>query len=48
MTVYENAVKAAAEGMGAINTQLAEQYDKEFALIQLISDETERQQALDS
>lgn len=44
---YENAVKAAAEGMGAINTQLAEQYDKEFALIQLISDETERQQALD-
>ena len=47
MTVYENAVKAAAEGMGAINTQLAEQYDKEFALIQLISDETERQQALD-
>ena len=48
VTVYENAVKAAAEGMGAINTQLAEQYDKEFALIQLISDETERQQALDS
>ena len=47
VTVYENAVKAAAEGMGAINTQLAEQYDKEFALIQLISDETERQQALD-
>ena len=28
VTVYENAVKAAAEGMGAINTQLAEQYDK--------------------
>ena len=47
VTVYENAVKAAAEGMGAINTQLAEQYDKEFAIIQLISDETERQQALD-
>ena len=47
VTVYENAVKAAAEGMGAINTQLAEQYDKEFALIQLIFDETERQQALD-
>ena len=47
VTVYENAVKAAAEGMGEINAQLAEQYDKEFALIQLISDETERQQALD-
>lgn len=30
VAVYENAVKAAAEGMGAINTQLAEQYDKSF------------------
>ena len=30
VAVYENAVKAAAEGMGAINSQLAEQYDKSF------------------
>ena len=48
VSVYENAVVAAAEGMAAINNELTEQYDKEFALIQLITDETERQQALDA
>lgn len=48
LSVYENAVVAAAQGMAAINNELAEQYDKEFAIIQLIADETERQQALDS
>ena len=48
LSVYENAVVAAAQGMAAINNELAEQYDKEFAIIQLITDETERQQALDS
>ena len=45
--VYENAVKAAAEGMAAINAQIDERYDKEYALIQLIEDETERQKALE-
>ena len=47
VTVYENAVKAAAEGMAAINAQIDERYDKEYGLIQLIKDETERQKALD-
>ena len=46
VTVYENAVKAAAEGMTAINAQIDERYDKEYGLIQLIADETERQKAL--
>lgn len=48
VSVYEDAVKAAAEGMAAVNAQLDAQYDKEFALIQLIADETERQAALDA
>ena len=39
-SVYENAVKAAAEGMAAINAQIDERYDKEYGLIQLIEDET--------
>ena len=47
-TVYENAMVAAAEGMSAVNTSLDEQYDKEYALIQLIENSTERQQALDA
>ena len=47
-TVYESAMVAAAEGMAAINTQMDAQYDKEYALIQLIQDETERQQALET
>ena len=47
VTVYENAVKAAAEGMAAINQQIDERYDKEYGLIQLIEDETERQKALE-
>ena len=47
-TVYENAMVAAAEGMSAVNSSLDEQYDKEYALIQLIEDSTERQQALDA
>ena len=48
VTVYENAVKAAAEGMAAINQQIDERYDKEYALIQLIEDSTEKQAALDA
>lgn len=47
VSVYENAVKAAAEGMAAINDQIDERYDKEYGLIQLIEDETERQKALE-
>ena len=46
-SVYENAVKAAAEGMAAINAQIDERYDKEYGLIQLIEDETEHQKALE-
>ena len=46
-SVYENAVKAAAEGMAAINAQIDERYDKEYGLIQLIEDETERRKALE-
>ena len=47
VSVYENAVTAAAEGMAAINAQIDERYDKEYGLIQLMEDETERQKALE-
>ena len=47
-TVYENAMVAAAEGMSAVNSSLDAQYDKEYALVQLIQDSTERQQAMDA
>ncbi len=47
-TVYENAMVAAAEGMAVVNSSLDAQYDKEYALIQLIEDSTERQQAMDA
>jgi len=47
VTVYENAMVAAAEGIAAVNAQIDAQYDKEFGLIQLIEDSTERQLALD-
>ena len=48
VSVYENAVKAAAEGMAAVNAELDAQYDKEYAVVQLIEDSTERQNALDA
>ena len=48
VSVYENAVKAAAEGMAAVNAELDAQYDKEYAVIQLIKDSAERQSALDA
>ena len=51
ITVYENAIVAAAQGMAAVNAQIDEQYDKEYALIQLIEDSSERraaQEALDA
>ena len=47
VTVYENALVAAAEGLAAVNQQIDTQCDKEYALIQLIEDSTERQAALD-
>ena len=47
VTVYENALVAAAEGLAAVNQQIDTQYDKEYALIQLIEDSTERQAALE-
>ena len=47
VSVYENAMVAAAEGMAAINTQIDAQYDKEYGLIMLIEDASERQAALD-
>ena len=47
VSVYEAAIVASAEGMAAVNAQIDAQYDKEFALIQLITDATERQTALD-
>lgn len=45
VTVYENAIVAAAQGMAAVNAQIDEQYDKEYALIQLIEDSSERRAA---
>ena len=48
VTVYENAMVAAAEGLAAVNAQIDEQYDKEYALIQLIEDSAERQAAMDA
>ena len=46
VAVYENAVVAAGQGMAAINAQLDEQYDAEYAVISLMEDETKRQSAL--
>ena len=45
ITVYENAVVGLAEGMAAVNKELDAQYDKEYAVVQLIEDEAERQAA---
>jgi hypothetical protein len=45
ITVYENAVVGLAEGMAAVNTQIDAQYDKEYAIVQLIEDEGERMAA---
>ncbi len=46
--VYENAIVAAAEGMAALNAEIDAQYDKEYAVIQMIEDSAERQAALDA
>ena len=47
VSVYENAMVAAAEGMAAVNQAIDDQYDKEYAVIQLIEDGAERQAALE-
>ena len=46
--VYQEAMVAAAEGMASVNSALDTQYDKEYAVIQLIEDAAERQAALDA
>ncbi len=43
--VYENALVACAEGMAAVNAQIDAQYDREYAIVQLIEDEKERKAA---
>ena len=48
VTVYENALVAAAQGLAAMNAEIDAQYDKEYALIQLIKDSTERQNAMEA
>ena len=48
VTVYENAVVAASQGLAAMNGEIDAQYDKEYALIQLIEDSTERQNAMEA
>ena len=45
-SVYEAAVVASAEGMAAVNTQLDAQYDKEYGLIQLMTDGAAKEKAL--
>ncbi len=40
VSVYEDAMVAAAEGMAAINSAIDEQYDKELAVIGLLDNET--------
>ena len=46
VAVYENAMVAAAQGMAAMNKELDDQYDAEYALIQLMTDEAEKQAAI--
>lgn len=46
VSVYENAIVATAQGMAEINKQIDDNYDKEFALIQMIDDSTQREAAL--
>ncbi|MEG0985819.1 MAG: phage tail tape measure protein [Clostridia bacterium] len=46
VSVYQNAMVAAAQGMAAVNAQIDAQYDKEYALIQLMAEGAEKEQAL--
>jgi TP901 family phage tail tape measure protein len=45
VSVYENAMLAAAQGMAAVDDQLDAEYDKQYALIQLMDDGAEKTQA---
>ena len=47
LSVYQDAMVAAAEGMAQINAELDEQYDKEYKLIGLMTDEDEQVVKLD-
>ena len=44
--VYKDALLAGAEGMQAVNKALDEQYDSRYALVQLITDEAEKEAAM--
>ena len=46
VSVYQNAMVAAAQGMAAINSEIDAQYDSEYALIQLMEDGAEKEAAL--
>lgn len=46
--VYENAVVASAEGLAALNAELDKQYDAEYAVIQLMDNEAEKQAAINA
>lgn len=45
-SLYEDALVAAAEGMGVVNDALDAQYDKEYDIIMMMDDENARQAAL--
>ena len=46
ISVYQNAVVAAAQGLAVMNQELDDQYDKEYAVIQLMEDGAEKEKAL--
>ena len=48
VSVYQNAIVAAAQGMATLNSQIDAQYDSEYALIQLMEEGAEKQAALAS
>ena len=48
VSVYQNAMVAAAQGMAALNSEIDAQYDSEYALIQLMEDGAEKEAALAS
>lgn len=46
VSVYENAVVTAAQGMALVNEQLDAQYDTQYEIIRQMTDEEEKQKAL--
>jgi len=46
VSVYQNAMVAAAQGMATLNSEIDAQYDSEYALIQLMEDGAEKEAAL--